>query len=138
MIKIQTQLYDLAKEIEQIKSKSSSIGALVVFEGIARDNSHGQKVIGLEFECYESMAMKKLQEIEDQAKNTYDVIDIVMIHRMGPISISEGIVFILVTSMHRDAAYQASRFCIDTLKQTVPIWKKEFTASGETWVTCCP
>jgi molybdopterin synthase catalytic subunit len=109
-------------------------GAVVVFDGIVRNHSQGRKTLHLEYEGYEPMALKKMEEIEESARNRWPVNRIGIVHRLGRLEIGEASVVIVVTSAHRKAAFEACQYVIDTLKKTVPIWKKEFFADGEVWV----
>ncbi len=109
-------------------------GAVVVFDGIVRNHSQGRKTLYLEYEGYEPMALKKMREIEQIARNRWPVNRIGIVHRLGRLEIGEASVVIVVTSAHRKVAFEACQYIIDTLKKTVPIWKKEFFADGEVWV----
>ncbi len=109
-------------------------GAVAVFEGVVRDRARGKKVRHLEYHAYESMALKKLEEIREQALKEYAIRDIGIVHRLGRLEHGECSVAIVVTSAHRAPAFDACRFAIDTLKKIVPIWKKEFYEDGEVWI----
>ena len=109
-------------------------GAVVVFDGIVRNQSQGRKTLYLEYEGYEPMALKKMREIEEIVRNRWPVNRIGIVHRLGRLEIGEASVVIVVTSAHRKVAFEACQYIIDTLKKTVPIWKKEFFADGEVWV----
>jgi MoaE-MoaD fusion protein len=109
-------------------------GALVVFEGVVRNNANEKNVRYLEYDAYESMALKKIEEIGLQAKNDFDIRDIAIVHRLGHMEIGECSIVIVVASAHRGAAFDACRFAIDTIKKFVPIWKKEFYEDGEIWI----
>ena len=109
-------------------------GAAVVFDGIVRNHSQGRETLYLEYEGYEPMALKKMKEIEETARNRWSVNRIGIVHRLGRLEIGDASVVIVVTSAHRKDAFQACQYVIDTLKKTVPIWKKEFFADGEIWV----
>lgn len=109
-------------------------GALVVFEGIVRDNARDKAVRFLEYEAYESMALKKLEEVGAMARSRFDIRDIAIVHRLGHMEIGEASTVIVVASAHRGAAFEACRFAIDTIKEIVPIWKKEFYTDGEVWI----
>ena len=109
-------------------------GAVVVFDGIVRNHSRGQETLYLVYEGYEPMALKKMEEIEASARSRWPVNRIGIVHRLGRLEIGEASVVIVVTSAHRKAAFEACQYVIDTLKKTVPIWKKEFFADGEVWV----
>jgi len=109
-------------------------GALISFEGVVRNHAHGKRVTSLEYHSYRPMALREMERIEKEARSRFRVLDIAMVHRLGPLSIGETSVLVLVASEHRDAAFQACRFCIDALKSTVPIWKKEYGEGGEYWI----
>lgn len=111
-----------------------SIGGIVVFEGVVRDNAHGKQVQYLEYDVYEEMAVEQIRNIIAQAQQRWGVKDVAIAHRFGRLEIGEASVIIVVGSAHRKEAFEACRYIIDTLKQTVPIWKKEVTTDGETWV----
>jgi MoaE-MoaD fusion protein len=118
--------------IDQLRQPED--GAVVVFDGIVRNHSQGRQTLYLEYEGYEPMALKKMQEIEECARSRWPVNRIGIVHRLGRLDIGEASVVIVVTSAHRKAAFEACQYVIDTLKKTVPIWKKEFFADGEVWV----
>ena len=109
-------------------------GALVVFDGVVRNNSKDKAVRFLEYDAYEAMAIKKLEEIGLRAKSKFDIRDIAIVHRLGHMEVGECSVVIAVASAHRGPAFDACRFAIDTIKKIVPIWKKEFYEDGEVWV----
>jgi molybdopterin synthase catalytic subunit len=109
-------------------------GAVVVFEGVVRNNARGKRVRHLEYQAYESMALKALEEIGERARKEFPIRDIGIVHRLGRMEATECSVAIVVTAAHRSAAFEACRFAIDTLKKTVPIWKKEFYEDGEAWI----
>jgi molybdopterin converting factor subunit 1 len=108
-------------------------GAVTVFEGIVRNHSGGRKTLYLEYEAYESMALTKLRELAATMRAQFPVDCVAVVHRLGRLEIGETSVFIGVSSAHRGAAFDACRFGIDTLKKTVPIWKKEFFEDGAVW-----
>ncbi|HEV2492727.1 MAG TPA: molybdenum cofactor biosynthesis protein MoaE [Terriglobia bacterium] len=113
--------------------KAPEDGAVVVFEGIVRDNLHGRKTRYLEYEAYEPMAVRKMEEIGQEAREKFRIDRIGMIHRIGRLEIGETSVAIIVTAAHRGAAFDACRYAIDRLKQVVPIWKKEYFEDGAVW-----
>jgi molybdopterin converting factor subunit 1 len=113
--------------------KAPEDGAVVVFDGIVRNNSRGRPTLYLEYEAYEAMALAKMSEIAVQMRAQFEIHRIAMVHRLGRLEIGETSVFIAVASAHRRAAFDACRFAIDTLKRTVPIWKKEYFADGAVW-----
>jgi len=133
-IRIQTENFDVASEIQKIQRTSKRIGAMVTFLGTARDFSRGRSVSRIAFEHYPKMAEKRLTEIRAQALRSYDIIEATLIHRVGDIPIGDPIVFVGVGAQHRKEAFQACSWCIDTLKKMTPIWKKETTSEGEIWV----
>jgi molybdopterin synthase catalytic subunit len=109
-------------------------GAVAIFEGVVRNNARGQKVRYLEYHAYESMALRKLEEVGERAKKEFAIRDIGIIHRLGRLEHGECSVAIVVTATHRGPAFDACRFAIDTLKKTVPIWKKEYYEDGGVWI----
>jgi molybdopterin synthase catalytic subunit len=115
------------------QQKAGDDGAVVVFEGVVRNNSHGRRTLYLEYEAYEPMATRKMQEIGAEARREFEIDHIGMMHRLGRLEIGETSVAIIVTSVHRRAAFAACQFAIDRLKQSVPIWKKEYFEDGSVW-----
>jgi len=113
----------------------SDCGAVVVFCGNARDHSDGRAgVTALEYEAYESQVIPRLAGVAAEARNRWPVLArVAMLHRVGPLAIGEAAVVVAVSSPHRDAAFDACRWCIDSLKSTVPIWKRETWDGGESW-----
>src|SRR5262249_50299645 len=110
-------------------------GAVVTFDGVVRDNTKGRRVVSRQYDAYEPMAVKEMRRIGDEIRERWpDVERVGIIHRFGPLKISESSVVIVVTSPHRRVAFEACRYAIDRLKQTVPIWKKEIFEDGEEWV----
>lgn len=122
---------DAAALLEKIKR--SADGAVVVFEGVVRDNSRGRRTLFLDYETYEPMALKQLSALVEQALAQFRVRNVAIVHRVGRLQIGETSVLIVVASAHRSAAFDACRWLIDTLKQTVPIWKKEHFEDGAVW-----
>src|SRR5438445_13495231 len=108
-------------------------GAVATFDGCVRNHSHGRGTLHLEYEAYESMALAKMREIAEHLHGYYAIDRVAMVHRLGRLEIGETSVFIAVSSAHRAAAFDACRFAIDTLKRTVPIWKKEYFEDGAVW-----
>jgi molybdopterin synthase catalytic subunit len=133
-VRIQQGPFSLDEEVERIKKTSSSIGAVVTFLGTTRDISHEKQVSKLDFEHYPGMAEKKLEEIRERAIREFGVIEVGIIHRVGTLPVGENIVLITVAAVHREEAFRACRFCIDELKRITPIWKRESTPDGESWV----
>ena len=113
---------------------SDDAGAIATFVGTTRAHSRGRDVIRLEYEAYEGMAEAEMERIANELKERHDLIDIAIHHRVGPVEIGETSVVIAVSAPHRAAAFDACREAIDTLKQTVPLWKKELYVGGEEWI----
>ena len=128
MVKITDSSIHVEKLLVQVTKPES--GAVNVFIGTTRNHSHGRKVTWLEYEAYLPMALKSLDELQQEAKSRWGLHDVAIVHRVGKVHVGEASVFIAVSSAHRDEAYQASRFLIDKLKQVVPIWKREFFEDG--------
>ena len=114
-------------------AKQGSDGAVVVFDGIVRDNTRGRRTLFLDYEAYEEMAERQIAELAGQAVERFGVRGVTLVHRLGRLEIGETSVLIVVASAHRGAAFEACRWLIDTLKKTVPIWKKETFADGVVW-----
>jgi molybdopterin synthase catalytic subunit/molybdopterin converting factor small subunit len=108
-------------------------GASIVFEGVVRDNTRGRRTLYLDYEAYDAMALKQMQGLAVEARERFAVRGISIIHRLGRLEIGETSVLIVVASAHRGAAFEACRWIIDTLKKTVPIWKKEYFEDGAVW-----
>lgn len=108
-------------------------GAVVTFDGCVRNHSHGRRTLYLDYEAYEAMALAKIHEIAAQIHLRFPIHRVTIVHRLGRLEIGETSVFIAVSSPHRSAAFEACRFAIDTLKRTVPIWKKEYFVDGAVW-----
>lgn len=114
-------------------AKHGTDGAVVVFDGIVRNNSRGRQTLYLDYESYEEMALKQMNELAGQARERFGVRHVTIVHRLGRLLVGETSVLIVVASAHRAQAYEASRWLIDTLKRTVPIWKKETFVDGAVW-----
>jgi len=114
-------------------AKSGEDGAVVVFDGIVRNHSRGRRTLHLDYEAYEEMAVGQMRELGQKARERFGVRQVTMVHRLGRLEIGETSVLIVVASAHRSAAFEACRWLIDTVKQTVPIWKKETFADGAVW-----
>jgi molybdopterin synthase catalytic subunit len=109
-------------------------GAIATFIGTTRNNNEGRKVIALDYEAYPEMAEKELARIGEHARKQWPICRMAIVHRLGPVQIGDASVIIVVSSAHRDAAFAASRFAIEEIKKTVPIWKKEVFEGGEVWI----
>lgn len=114
-------------------AKQGDDGAVVVFDGIVRNNSRGRQTLYLDYEAYEEMAMRQMGELAGDAVKRFGVRHVGIVHRLGRLQVGETSVLIIVASAHRAQAYEASRWLIDTLKRTVPIWKKETFVDGAVW-----
>jgi molybdopterin synthase catalytic subunit len=113
--------------------KAGSDGAVCVFDGIVRDNSRGRKTLHLDYEAYREMALEKMRALAGEAVAKFGVRDVTLVHRLGRLLVGETSVLVVVASAHRGAAFDACRWLIDTLKKTVPIWKKEQFVDGAVW-----
>lgn len=114
-------------------AKRGEDGAVVVFDGIVRNNTRGRQTLHLDYEAYEEMAEKQMRELAVEARTRFGVRQVTMIHRLGRLAVGETSVLIVVASAHRAQAFEACRWLIDTLKKQVPIWKKETFADGAVW-----
>jgi len=113
--------------------KRGEDGAALVFEGVVRNQTRGRKTLYLDYEAYEEMALEQMESLAAQAVQRFQIRDVAIIHRLGRLEIGETSVLIAVASAHRAAAFDACRWLIDTLKRTVPIWKKEYFEDGAVW-----
>src|SRR5260370_1496194 len=135
---LQNDIFRLVREPSDMAAlgrlvRAPEDGAAVTFDGFVRNQSHDRPTLYLDYEAYESMALAKMKEIGAQLHEKYRIHRVAMVHRLGRLEIGETSVFIAVSAPHRAAAFEACRFAIDTLKRTVPIWKKEFFADGAVW-----
>jgi molybdopterin synthase catalytic subunit len=131
----QIEIVDRPIDAEEIVRavKAASDGAVCVFDGIVRDNTRGRKTLYLDYEAYREMALEQMRKLADEAVAKFGVRDVAMVHRLGRLQVGETSVLIAVASAHRAAAFEACRWLIDTLKKTVPIWKRETFADGAVW-----
>lgn len=133
MVALTNEPIDAAALLERVQSPLA--GAVVFFLGTTREMTGGRRTESLDYECYPEMAAKKLAELEAEAHQRWQLVDCAIVHRLGHLSIGEASVAIAVSSAHRQVAFEAGQWLIDTLKQSVPIWKKENWADGSTeWV----
>jgi molybdopterin synthase catalytic subunit len=114
-------------------TKQGEDGAVVVFDGIVRNNSRGRQTLHLDYEAYEEMALKQMNTLAREARTRFGVRQVTIVHRLGRLDVGETSVLIVVASPHRAQAFDACRWLIDTLKKTVPIWKKETFVDGAVW-----
>ena len=127
----------LEKFILKHKLSSPESGAFASFEGLVRNHNDGKKVIALEYEAFEALALKEANKIFKEAKAKFEVIDVLCFHRVGKLSIGEIAVWVGVSAAHRDSAFKACRYIIDEIKTRLPIWKKEYYKNGDSgWVNC--
>jgi molybdopterin synthase catalytic subunit len=119
----------------QAEVQTSAAGAVVMFLGTTREFTHGRQTTSLDYECYPEMAERKLAELEVEARRRWPILDCAIVHRLGRVEIGEASVAIAVSAAHRQPAFEAGQWLIDTLKEVVPIWKCEHWADGTTeWV----
>jgi MoaE-MoaD fusion protein len=123
----------IAAEAVVARLKRPEDGAAVIFDGVVRDNTRGRRTLYLDYEAYEAMALKQMESLAVEARERFAVRGVSIIHRLGRLQIGETSVLIVVAAAHRGAAFEACRWIIDTLKKTVPIWKKEYFADGAVW-----
>ena len=133
-VRVQRENFSLDRELDRVKSRSKRIGGIATFLGIARDRSKGRDVDSITFEHYEGMAEKKLREIRERGLKDFDILELLIIHRYGEMTIGENIVLIIAGAEHRAEAFRACEWAISELKQITPIWKLEHTPEGEVWV----
>jgi len=138
MIDIQLLTTPLSTETCQQLVADDGAGGLTIFVGTVRNQTKGKKVLRLEFESYKPMAISEMRKIAVQAQEKWSALKIAIHHRTGVLQIGETAVIIAVSTPHRKAAFEACQYCIDTLKETVPIWKKEIFEDGEVWVAAHP
>ena len=134
MIELTAQSLDPERTTALVRKDSN--GAVVTFLGTTRDSFEGRRVITLEYEAFEEMAVKKLEEIREELKTEFQIEDIAIAHRIGTVPIGEISLVVAVASPHRVAAFEACHKAVDRLKETVPIWKKEIYQDGSRWVAC--
>lgn len=132
VIMITHEPLDRAALVEAVTHASA--GGIVVFEGVVRDHARGKQVHYLEYDVYPEMAIAKIREIITEAERRWGVERVAVAHRVGRLEIGEASVIIVVATPHRGEAFDACRYIIDTLKTSVPIWKKEVATNGEEWV----
>jgi molybdopterin synthase catalytic subunit len=131
LVQLVREPIDTQKIVSAVKSGGD--GAVCVFDGIVRDNTRGRATLHLDYEAYEEMALKQMHALREEAKAKFGVREIAIVHRLGRLLVGETSVLIAVASAHRAAAFDACRYVIDTLKKTVPIWKREQFVDGAVW-----
>ena len=133
-VRVQTQDFDAGLELAQLRRARKDVGAVVSFIGQVRDFNDGDTVSQLSLEHYPGMTEKALAAIVAQAKSRWDIVDTLIIHRVGSLQPLDQIVLVVVSGAHRGEAFKACEFIMDALKTEAPFWKKEVTASGERWL----
>jgi len=134
-----SDIFEITREPIDIASLRARLlegdsGAVVIFDGVARNNTKGRRTLHLEYEGYEPMALRTMEQIAGEIHEQWAINRIGIIHRLGRIEIAESSVVIIVTSAHRKIAFEACLYAIDRLKKIVPIWKKEYFEDGAVWV----
>ena len=133
MIALTQETIDSQALLAQVTSPQA--GAVVLFLGTTREFTQGRQTTSLDYECYPEMAERKLAELEAEARRRWALVDCAIVHRLGHVPLAEASVAIAVSSPHRQAAFEAGKWLIDTLKEVVPIWKQEHWADGTSeWV----
>jgi molybdopterin synthase catalytic subunit len=134
MVKIQHEDFDAGAEIARLRLSRPDIGAVAFFIGQVRDVNNGNDIASLTLEHYPGMTEKALEDIVSQAKARWDILDALVIHRVGTLQPTDQIVLVAVAGAHRGEAFSACEFIMDYLKTQAPFWKKERTGDGESWV----
>jgi molybdopterin synthase catalytic subunit len=133
-VRVQTDDFDISREVAQLRAGDPRIGAVAVFIGTVRDVNEATGVSKLTLEHYPGMTERSIAAIIDEAKRRWDIYDALVIHRVGELLPSDQIVLVAVTSAHRGEAFAACELIMDYLKTRAPFWKKEVTADGARWV----
>jgi molybdopterin synthase catalytic subunit len=132
MFRVTNKQINLQELVDFVRDPQA--GAIATFIGITRNNNEGRRVIALDYDAYPEMAEKELRRIGQEASQRWQLCRVAIVHRVGPVQITQASVMIAVSSAHRDAAFAACRFAIEEVKKTVPIWKKELYEGGELWI----
>src|ERR671924_1631530 len=132
MFRVTNQPIDLDELVRFVTDPEA--GAVATFIGTTRNNNEGRKVIALDYEAYPEMAEKQLARLGQEANKKWPICRMAIVHRLGPVQITEPSVIIAVSAAHREAAFAACRFAIEEIKKAVPIWKKEVYEGGEVWI----
>ncbi|HZP86855.1 MAG TPA: molybdopterin synthase catalytic subunit MoaE [Burkholderiales bacterium] len=133
-VRVQTEDFDAGAEMAALRRGNPAVGAIASFVGLVRDVNEGDSVCGLTLEHYPGMTERALERIVEQAKQRWDIIDVLVVHRVGALRPLDQIVLVVVTSAHRGEAFSACEFVMDYLKTEAPFWKKERTGQGDRWV----
>jgi molybdopterin synthase catalytic subunit len=135
VIRVQTEDFDPGSELDQLRLQNNGrAGAIVSFTGLVRDLNDGENITHMTLEHYPGMTEKVLSDLEREAQTRWELTATLIIHRVGPLLPDDRIVFVAAASAHRQQAFRACEYLIDTLKTSAPFWKKETTAGGERWV----
>jgi molybdopterin synthase catalytic subunit len=133
-VRVQQEDFDAGAEIARLRADNPKIGAVASFIGIVRDLNEGAAVGSITLEHYPGMTDKALTSIAEQAKARWNLLDVLIIHRIGTLAPTDQIVLVVTTSSHRGDAFAACQYVMDYLKTDAPFWKKEVTAEGTRWV----
>jgi len=133
-VRVQTHDFDVGAEIAALRRANPKIGAIASFIGVVRDLNEGDAVREMTLEHYPGMTEKALEKIVAEAKTRWDIIDVLVVHRVGSLQPTDQIVLVVVTGAHRGEAFAACEFVMDYLKTQAPFWKKEVTPEGARWV----
>ena len=137
-VRLQAGDFSQDEEVAALKSVSKRIGGIATFVGCARDFSEGRDVSEIGFDAYGDMALVEMRKLREEAMAKFALMEARIVHRVATVHPGDNIVFIAAAAQHRAAAFEACRWMIDELKKRVPIWKKEITPQGESWVTHHP
>ena len=132
MFRVTDQPLNLQELVDFVSDPGA--GAIATFIGTTRNNNEGRRVVALDYDAYPEMAEKELRRIGGDATKNWQLCRMAIVHRVGPVQITQASVMIAVSSAHREAAFAACRFAIEEIKKTVPIWKKELYEGGELWI----
>lgn len=135
MVELRCEPIDTTRLLSECRTDRD--GAVALFVGVVRDHNHGRAVRFLEYEAYDRMAVAEMERVESETRRRFEVTDVAIVHRTGRLEIGEASVAVAVVAPHRGAAFDACRFAIDTLKRTVPIWKREHFEGGAVWIEGC-
>ncbi len=133
-VRVQTEDFDAGAEISRLRSGDAKVGAVASFIGVVRDLNDGQAVAGMTLEHYPGMTERSIEAIVKEARSRWQIIDALVVHRVGPLLPTDQIVLVIVTSSHRGEAFAACEFLMDYLKTRAPFWKKERLPEGARWV----
>ena len=133
-VRVQEEAFDVGRELAALTAGRVDVGAVASFVGLVRDRNDGQGISAITLEHYPGMTQSALEDIVEQAKSRWDLLDVLVVHRYGRLVPGDSIVLVLVSSAHRGEAFSACEFVMDFLKTNAPFWKKEVTPDGARWV----